>query len=608
MTFTVSARSLIPSCFETFSYALQRTMRCMYRLPHPLLSWRHIRLLQTSEDKQLYDQLRASHTLLRQWMGSTIYHPGKTSKVTGVQRNLDSGENKLIKSIITSFRELEGGFFKQIRRAMDSLEIIIKTSQDEADEPGEAKKPEPEAPAPDAPAEGRFDIDQLDQADAAFVDMSDALLVRDLLTPDHPRFKELVAARLGPVLTIIHCSVMGVCAVFPTLGIVDLLRREDAFKTHLNHLVHLAHQFIRGSLPLIEYALSFDKDFLTANLRNRTTDGLDTPGRDFCFTDLSAIVRSVDVLHLLFSAVDVHLFPKAIQAHSMGVKAFAVSKRYPDCVVTGSYDSTVHIHNMTTGECLGELHGHRSLVTAVLMTSDGRLIISASFDHSIRVWNAFSGACLHLLRDAHSDGILAADMSSDDRYLVTGGMDKVGALWDVRQSKFLRLLPGHTHWLRAVRFAPDGRTFATGGLDGKVLIWSVDALLSSAANKSEPLRIIPAHTDYVLDLVFGGIGDRPLLASAARDGTIKLWDYTTGETVGAPMRPSSWALSIAFSPDGRVLAAGSLDSTISLYQTATQDLLRQLKVHNDGALCIQFQGRQLLISTADGQLQIVDAL
>ncbi|KAG9397309.1 WD domain G-beta repeat [Carpediemonas membranifera] len=588
--------------------------------------WKKILITQHPEDRTLFEQLRHSFSLLRQWGDTTVFQPGteKKSGVSGVARIIDANESKLIKANIQAFRDLEGGFFKRLRTAMDQLEYAIKVSHNDRDtDTARAAASESEDTAEDetdmgrgltkdAPtaSTGQFDVDHLDQAELTFMDMPDTLLVQDLLTPDHPQFETHVAARLGPVIDMLHSSVMAVMAVFPTLAIVDLIKREQVFETHLNHLVNIAHQFIRVSLPLVEYALSFDKQFVKYNLKNRTMAGLDTPARAFYYDELEIIVNSIHVLHILFCAVDVHLFPFSIQAHPNGIKSFCESRMYPGCIITGSHDTNIRIWELNTGEQQAEFVGHRSLVSSVCITSDDRFIVSASFDQSIRIWNTFTAGCVHLLKGAHSDGILTADLSPDDKYIVSGGMDRVVVLWDFKAASFLRLLAGHQHWVRVVRFSPDSQWFVSGGLDGFVLVWNVKDVVESHPAKVKPRHVIEAHKDYVLDVAFGvhPAANQPIIASTSRDGSIKFWNYVTGEAVGVPMRPNSWALSVSFSANSRILAAGSLDSNISLYDTMTQDMLRQLKVHNDGAQCVKFSGKKLLISTADGQIQAVDAL
>ena len=116
----------------------------------------------------------------------------------------------------------------------------------------------------------------------------------------------------------------------------------------------------------------------------------------------------------------------------------------------------------------------------------------------------------------------------------------------VRQAMRWRRLPGHQTYLR-MAFSPDGSKLAVGGAEafttGKIKVWDV-------ATRKELLRW-PGR----FDIVFGGLAFSPdgkRLASAG--GTLKLWDMATGlEVMGFP----NAGRSVAFSPDGNMLAGGA---------------------------------------------------
>jgi predicted NACHT family NTPase len=156
------------------------------------------------------------------------------------------------------------------------------------------------------------------------------------------------------------------------------------------------------------------------------------------------------------------------------------------------------------------------------------------------------------------------------RVRVSGSSDQTIKLWDVATGKEQATLKGHKHWVRSVSFSPDGKTLASGSDDGTIRLWDVATGKEQTTLKDRP----PSRPDRswsVWSVAFSP--DGKTLASGSGDfaktGEIKLWDVSTGKKKTTLKGHTFDVLSVAFSPDGKTLASGSGDGTIKLWDVTT---------------------------------------
>ncbi|XP_027203304.1 notchless protein homolog 1 [Dermatophagoides pteronyssinus] len=154
-----------------------------------------------------------------------------------------------------------------------------------------------------------------------------------------------------------------------------------------------------------------------------------------------------------------------------------VQKRYEQIrlqnerLVSGSDDFTLFLWNPETGKKpICRMTGHQQLINDVKFSPDGRLIASASFDKSIKLWNGYTGKFLTSLR-GHVQAVYQIAWSADNRLLVSGSSDSTLKVWNICQAKLLYDLPGHLDEVFALDWSPDGLRVASGGKDRILKIW-----------------------------------------------------------------------------------------------------------------------------------------
>jgi WD40 repeat protein len=308
------------------------------------------------------------------------------------------------------------------------------------------------------------------------------------------------------------------------------------------------------------------------------------------------------LVHELFTATDIHLFPNFVAAHKEGLKCAQFSAFDTSLWLTGGYDCIIRIHDIRAANnhiCLSQYVGHRSIVTDVHFTREDTYIVSASFDRTVKIWNAQSASCERTLI-GHTDSVTTCNVTPDGRYIASGSTDCTIRLWDFNNGECIAVIKKHTKWVKVVRFTQDGRYLITAGLDHKVYVWDTKILINSRAISHT--RCIDAHDDYILDLATF----RPtLLLTTSRDTTVKLFDYMTGHEIYSIILSPSWACTLAFSSDGEFFATGSFDNNIIIFRTKDGARVRQIRALNLGIMCVRFP-RDLsciVTGTVEGFLQ-----
>jgi len=173
-------------------------------------------------------------------------------------------------------------------------------------------------------------------------------------------------------------------------------------------------------------------------------------------------------------------------------------------------------------------------------------------------------------------------------------------------------LTGHTGSVNSVAFSPDGKTLASGSSDGTVRLWDV-------ATRQQIGTPLTSHTGGVLSVAFSP--DGKTLASGSNDDTVQLWDVATRQQIGTPLTGNSdggsgdgdsgdGVSSVAFSPDGKTLATGSV-STLRLWDVATHQHigtpLSSLFSHNLGVSFVAFSpDGKTLASGGGGPVRLWD--
>ena len=254
--------------------------------------------------------------------------------------------------------------------------------------------------------------------------------------------------------------------------------------------------------------------------------------------------------------------------------------------VAGTGWSTLTFWNIDTGERLDQVHFGAGL-GAVDYTPDGKRMILSLSDGRVPLIDTATRRITRVL-EGHTGTVHVARFSADGKLAMSSAADKTAIIWDVARGVPKLTLKGHKEDVSVVQFSPDGSRILTCG-PGAVLLWD--------AETGSVLYELVGHThDRIWYAAFSPKGD--VIASGSDDAEVIIWNAENGEIVKRLKQFNNGVFAIAFNRDGSYMAATEWGGRTTLWDTSTWTTVCEFPA--SGAWCCQINftpdGKKLITS------------
>lgn len=264
--------------------------------------------------------------------------------------------------------------------------------------------------------------------------------------------------------------------------------------------------------------------------------------------------------------------------------------RYNVTYEGSSFDMAITVWDVSTGEIIHVLHGHKQEVNWLPISPDGGLLASSDSDCHLNIWDLTSG---ELLKSFNEPGC-NSEFSPDGKYLLIAGDSSGVKLMDPVSLEIVASVPQ----IGGMTFSPDGRTLIFSSVGATVFIdmeslqpvqsleetasgpLAFDAngrLLEIAGRWLDPIQVIDFETKDVISTIqpenppitVSAFSPYGLLTTGSQSGTVSIWDWETGDLLREiQASPFAQISSLAFNPDSSVLAVGDDNGIVTLWDVS----------------------------------------
>jgi WD40 repeat protein len=293
------------------------------------------------------------------------------------------------------------------------------------------------------------------------------------------------------------------------------------------------------------------KDESQFNSNNKSSQNV-----KYVLTDTSTCIYDATTGMLLFDLKEGNYFSKLSPNHK--------------AILTADRAGNVKVRDLSTGSIIGNLEGYLSNIVFSQFTSDGKLVVIATEDSTVYLWNLTTGRQLLKLKSNISN---LPFFSTDEKKLFTISLDGYSInIWNLTTGEKIKNLIGHTGEINSCEINKEGTLLLTSSVDKTARIWDIRSGKSVVIFRGYSMGI-------------GGVSDPSLdnknryLASACEDSSAIVWSLASGKLVQKFKGHHGPLTAAVISSNGDWLVTASVDSTACIWDIKTGKLLKKFIGH-----------------------------
>ncbi|HEX5708200.1 MAG TPA: PQQ-binding-like beta-propeller repeat protein [Pyrinomonadaceae bacterium] len=266
-----------------------------------------------------------------------------------------------------------------------------------------------------------------------------------------------------------------------------------------------------------------------------------------------------------------------------------------------SRDTTPHLWDLETGREVRRFEGAIAELSAVAASPDGRFFVTGGFADTIHVWGT-SGEPTRAIR-AHAGGVNSIRVSTDSRLILTAGHDRTARTWNAATGAPHMKFEGHTAPVSSAAFSPDGRFVVTAAYNA-----GRDSAREEDDDENYSWRERLDHFFARKEAEHARREGRAADSDAERDERpVRLWDAATGRELRHFDGLDEGVLSVAFSPDGRRVAAGGAE-LLFVWDAETRAVVHEIRLRGEGVSELAFSpdGSRLVVGLQKRTARVYD--
>ena len=295
------------------------------------------------------------------------------------------------------------------------------------------------------------------------------------------------------------------------------------------------------------------------------------------------------------------------RGHTKGISTLKLLPRSGHLLLSASLDTTVKLWDVYhQGQCLRTFKGHSKAVRDIAFSNDGRRFLSAGYDRQVKLWDTETGACLDRFTNGKTPYCVTFHPDEDKQHIFLAGMsDKKVLQWDMNTHAITQEYTSHLGAVNTITFVDNNRRFVTTSDDKTMRGWDYDIPVVIKYIADPTMHSMPAVTlSPNAKWLAAQSMDNQILTFAADGFKQNRKKVFKGHSV------AGFACQVAFSPDGKFLSSGDADGNLCFWDWKSTRLLKRIRhAHSEAVIShawLPHESSKLVTASWDGDIKLWD--